>query len=106
MDRFTYRVYDRSRLHSEAIVTVNINRTVPVAMEDYTKIFYNYEGILRPLKNDSVLHSQLLPESLEIVYYPSYDHLSYLGGGMLRYGSNANYTDPSAINQRVIDKNA
>lgn len=105
-DNFSYRVRDRSRLYTEATtVTVEILRTIPVAVGDFTKIGYNYQGTLRPLSNDYVLHSQLIPESLEIIDYPRYGQVVNQGEGVLRYTPDHNYTGYDNIVYRVRDKN-
>ncbi len=105
-DSFVYRFSDHSRLGSQDTeVKISILRTIPVAVEDYYKVGYNYQIKLKPYENDYVEHSELRRGSIRITSYPNHGEIQNLGNGIFEYRPHLDYTGYDMLKYTIWDKN-
>lgn len=105
-DYFTYRIYDNSRLYSNiARVDIMIEKTKPIAVDDYYLQEYNSRITIQPTENDYVEHTQLDIESITVISYPLNGTLEYVGNGVFNYKSNKTYSGIDEFTYRIMDMN-
>lgn len=105
-DSFTYRLVDNSRLKSEIVrVHIEIKKTVPIAVDDYFSVGYNYEVKINPGKNDYAEYSFIDKGSIRILQEPSHGALSYQDAGIFRYKPIDNYTGYDNFTYSIRDGN-
>lgn len=105
-DSFTYRFTDRSRLTSqETRVDIVIKPTIPVAVNDFYKVGYNYYVDIKPLHNDYVINSEILPETIQLTSYPLHGEVRSRDNGIFEYRPGKDYTGYDSLSYTVQDKN-
>lgn len=105
-DSFTYNIVDLSRLRSNTVeVKINIQQTVPVAVDDNYYLMISGSLILRPYENDYVEHSRLVHNSIQIISNPLHGIVTINNKGELVYTPNRLFTGFDEFRYVIQDEN-